>query len=272
MKIISGQLKLNHGLTRLDVLGVVGGLLALAAVAYACIWVGGEKRRIWVCASHLKTLGKAFSEYANDHNGCLPLAGLDNGTNGSTAWDKEIMPYLVEKSARSGSPDLLKTKYASLFQCPSDREPHGGELPRSYAMTTYDINRAMWPADGSSLGGLGLSLDGKSLRLARKAMPTEGGNYFPAIKISIVPEPADTALLVEHINILNTLGATRQTCVGSTKEQFEAKTFEAKDFHGGKMNYLMLDGHVELLAPESVSPVPPGIGRSGGFWTIRPQD
>lgn len=256
-------------------LGVATGLLLLAAVVYACVWVGGEKRRTWVCANHLKTLGRAFADYTQDHNGSLPPAAFDNGTNGSTAWDKEIMPYLEAKPARptsTGGQAALKAKFAPIFKCPSDREPHGGELPRSYAMPIYDINRAGWPSDQSSLGGLGLSLDGKTLRLAKKALPLEATDYFPAINISQVPDPGNTALLVEHINILNMVWSAKQACIGSTKEQFEAKTFEAKDFHAGKMNYLLLDGHVELLAPEMLSAVPPGIGRSAGIWTIRPQD
>lgn len=73
---------------------------------------------------------------------------------------------------------------------------------------------------------------------------------------------------MERISIQNALWATRFACVVSIKEQFDAKTFEPKDFHGGKMNYLLLDGHVELLARAQSTDF---IG-TGGLWTIWPVD
>ena len=86
----------------------------------------------------------------------------------------------------------------------------------------------------------------------------------------MVPDPADTALLVERISNLNVLWATKYACITSTKEQFEAKTsFAARDFHGGKMNYLMLDGHVELMLPLQSAGF---VGAGGGLWTIRAGD
>ena len=266
MKIISGQLKLNHGLTRLDVLGVVGGLLALTAVAYACIWVGGEKRRVWVCANHLKTLGQAFNYYAHDHGDALPPAVLVERT-GSTSWDKEIAPYLEPKLTKQSSPEEQKKqmeKVAHIFKCPSDREPRGGALARSYSMPMYDLNRVSWPPDEQCLGGLGLYLDAKVIQKIHETDSAEA--KIPALKISMVKAPADTALLVERISIVNALWATKFACTISAKEQFDAKTFEAKDFHGGKMNYLLLDGHVELMS------ISQSIGLMGGVWTIRPKD
>lgn len=137
-------------------------------------------------------------------------------------------------------------------------------------MPMYDINKVGWPPEVNSPGGLGLYLDAKAIAKAREVMPTAPANYIPAIKISMVPAPADTALLVERINIPNALWQTKYAYIISAKEQFDAKTIAQEKFHGGKMNYLLLDGHVELLWPiQSGGHV--GSGNQG-LWTIRPDD
>jgi prepilin-type processing-associated H-X9-DG protein len=217
-------------------------------------------------------LGRAFTDYAQAHNGALPPAVFDDGTGNRTSWDREIAVYLEPELAKQNPPEKqkeLEAKVAPTFKCPSDKELRGGALPRSYSMPMYDINKIGWPPDENSLGGLGLYVDAKALAKAREAIPTERANYMPAIKISMVPAPADTALLVERISIPNALWQTKFACITSTKEQFDAKTFTAKDFHGGKMNYLMLDGHVELLWPTQSFGFT-GVG--GGIWTIREGD
>jgi len=262
----------SSGFTRTDAITLVGVVLLLGGLVWVGILVAGEKRRIWVCAHHLKMLERAFGDYAQDHKGALPPAVFDDGQR-STAWDKEIAVYLEPELAKQNSPEqqkALEAKIAPVFKCPSDRELRGGAPPRSYSMPMYDINRAGWPPDANSLGGLGLCVDAKTLTKAREAMPLESVNYVPAIKISMVPAPADTALLVERISIPNALWQTKYACIISTKEQFDAKTFAATDFHVGKMNYLMLDGHVELLWPVQ-SGGHTGSGNAG-VWTIRPGD
>jgi len=233
---------------------------------------GFEKYRTISCAHHMKRLGQAFSEYAQNHDDALPPAVVDDGTN-STSWDKEISVYLEPELAKQNSPDsekALKAKIAPLFKCPSDRELRGGSKPRSYSMPMYDINRVGWPPDKNSLGGLGLYLDAQTIQTAREADSTKSADYVPAIKTSMVPDPADTALLVERISIPNALWGTKYACIISTREQFDAKTFAAEDFHGGKMNYLMLDGHVELLLPIQAGGHV-GAGNEG-LWSIRSGD
>ena len=137
------------GITRTDAITLVGVVLLMVALMLVKIVGAGEKYRIFVCAHHMKKLGKAFAEYARDHNGALPPAVIDDGTN-STSWDKEIAVYL-EPSLTLPADTLShpmgegEGKIAYLFKCPSDRELHGDALPRSYSMPIYDINRVGWP-------------------------------------------------------------------------------------------------------------------------------
>ncbi len=256
--------------TRTDLFVTVGVVCLLGMLVWAGIAVAGEKRRIFFCASHLKTLGRTFAEYAHEHQDALPPAVVSDGTN-STSWDREIAAYLDGRWDKRKSLEQQKAeaaKIAPAFKCPSDREPRGGADARSYSMPMYDLKKAGWPPDEQSLEGVGLYWDVQS---SKKIMGADNaGGKWPAIKTSMVKAPADTALLVERISILNALWATKYACIVSVREQFDAKTFAARDFHGGKMNYLFLDGHVELLWPAQ-SGGHLGTGDQG-LWTIRPGD
>lgn len=251
---------------RVDAVVVSFSVLLLAVVGWAGVGIGGKKWQALICAHHMKTLGQAFTEYAQDQDGALPPAVAINGTN-STSWDKEIAVYLEPALAGQNSVEKqkeLETKTAYHFKCPSDHMPRRGGPPRSYAMPMYDINHFGWPPDANSQGGVGLYLDAKTLQeaAARNAMP-------PAIKISMVPSPANTALLVECFNNLNALWRPKMACLSSSGDQWSGKTSEAKDFHGGKMNYLMLDGHVELLSSQTLALLPSENADYPGLWTIK---
>jgi prepilin-type processing-associated H-X9-DG protein len=258
------------GFTRPDAMALVGTTLLLGGFVWLGIVAAGERRRTFVCAHRMKTLGQAFAEFAKDHKHTLPPAVFDDGQN-NTSWDREIAVYRKSEFGKQNSPGkqkALEVEVAPAFKCPSDEEPRGGAMPRSYSMPMYDINTSGWPPDENCLGGVGLYLDAKRLDKARKAMPAESSDYVPAIKLSVIPAPADTALFMERISIQNALWATRFACVVSIKEQFDAKTFEPLDFHGDKMNYLLLDGHVELLARAQSA----GFIGTGSLWTIWPVD
>jgi prepilin-type processing-associated H-X9-DG protein len=270
MRNVSDGSPYSRGFARKDLLVSIAVVFALGVLAWAGILLAGEQRRIWTCAHRMKTLGSAFMEYASDHKGLLPPAVLEDGQR-SVSWDREIAVYLEPELRKQNSPETQKTleaKAAPAFKCPSDREPRGGAEPRSYSMPAYDINRAGWPPKENSEAGLGLYLDAKTLAKARKTMLMDSSDYVPTVKISSVPAPADTALLVERISILNALWATKFACIVSTKEQFDAKTLDREKFHYSKMNYLMLDGHVELLLPAQSA----GFTGNGGLWTLRADD
>lgn len=262
----------RRGFTRTDLNFVIGIMMLLGVLAWVGVVISGEKRRIYACASHEKTLGHAFADYSNDHGDDLPPAVIAGQPFG-TSWDREIAPYFEPKALKPGDAAQQKAseaKVAYLFKCPSDRELRGGAQPRSYSMPMYDISKDGWPPNGNSMGGLGLYLDAKAIKKARNENSLETSDTLPAIKTAVVPTPSDTALLVERISILNALWAAKYACTISTREQFDAKTFTAKEFHSGKMNYLMLDGHVELLLPiQSGGHLGEG---DQGLWSIRPGD
>jgi len=98
-------------------------------------------------------------------------------------------------------------------------------------------------------------------------------NGLAHINLDIVRDPADTMLATEKAapnNQLYTLNATIRT----TSEHVDG--IRLRNYHGGLINYLMVDGHVASLKPETTVG---WQGQSGtnaathkGIWTIKAGD
>lgn len=256
------------GVTRRDVVFLVFSVCVLAALGWRALG-GGEFQRTLACKYKLGRLGAAFAQYADENARAIPPAALETG-RGYTTWDTVLGRYLANTRAGDGAAtgSELIQRTAAAFHCPSDTEPRGGEKPRSYSMPMYDVKREGWPPVVSSQGGLGLYLDAERLKLACEAAPVGLQSSIPSIRISMVPDPAWTALLVERVAIRNVLGTHEFVVTAGPREQWAAKTIELDKFHRGRLNYLMLDGHVERLSIRESG----GHAGNGGVWTIRPWD
>ncbi|MEJ5236735.1 MAG: H-X9-DG-CTERM domain-containing protein [Limisphaera sp.] len=249
------------GFTRTELATVVLLLMVVGGVVWAAVQGTGEPRRTWGCRARLKTLGEAFQTYAMEREHALPVGAVRLGTVES-AWDREIA-----KGMNPTAGDAGLDKLAQWFRCPSDAEPRGEGQARSYSMPMYELRDEGWPPRRLSMGGVGLYLDPDRLRAARESDATLGDSW-PVMRVTMVPAPAETALLVERIAIRNVLGSPTFACILHPREQWAAKTLERPKFHGGKFNYLMVDGHVERMTERESG----GHTGSGGVWTLRPDD
>ena len=230
----------------------------------------GEQARITRCANNLTVLGQAMHDYAGEHHDELPAAVINFGIT-HISWDTRLFPYLMPKSepATNDSTDQPQVnEIAHWFFCPSD-PLHHDKLPRSYAMAEHDMTLNDWPPGPDSYSGPGLFWD--SFWTTNVLSADEGKkaalnpDLLPTIKLSDIPDPADTLLLTEYINRINDLQGMDYARVGSVNDQEASFHGDSSSFHYGKFNYLMVDGHVELLLGEETGS--PG-GRSG-IWSIR---
>lgn len=267
-RVVPLHRRASIGFSRRDLVFTILGVGVLILVlGMVC---GQEVRRTWSCKQRQKDLSSAFQHYAMDNNNALPPAALIEGER-QAAWDQMISSYLVALPRQSSDTNVLSAaqeKAARYFACPSDREPRGGAGTRSYSMPMYDVKKQGWPADSDGAGGVGLYLDKEQLKAARSTMSGAGNKFVPVIKMNLVSAPTDTALLVERIAIRNGLWGSTFACTVAPREQWDSKTLERKKFHGGKFNYLFLDGHVELLTERQSG----GHVGNGGVWTIRAGD
>jgi prepilin-type processing-associated H-X9-DG protein len=235
----------------------------------------GERGRIIRCTGNFNALGEATRAFADDHDDSLPAAAIDLTYlgGGITSWDTQLAPYLEPRLRKAKSvyeEHLLWPGSQHHLFCPSD--PIERPNPRSYAMSWRRWLYG-WPPAPQDLAGVGMMWNQATISkfldeaLAKKAV--EHPDLLPRVKRSVAPDPAHTLLYTEYIAPGNIMGRGICSHVGSVRAQQEAFNGDSSRFHFGKFNYLMLDGHVELLsAPQTEG----SDGKSHNIWTINPDD
>lgn len=241
--------------------------------------------RITACSRNLERIGRAMSEYAQEHEGSLPYARMVYSQRNQKTWDTLLKPYLKEDVPKTNGPVTLASRardreLGPFFHCPSDTlRRSAGHLPRSYSMSHHDMRPKNWPPGPTNATGVGLGWsfgpDGK-----KPPSPTvynfEHTNQQASVKLSMIPEPKDTLLATEQIQTNNNLWAATRTTIRTTGEHLATNLISMSAFHGGKFNYLMVDGHVETLLPgQTVGPageVGTNAMKHDGIWTIKPGD
>lgn len=248
----------GRAFTRIDLIAVIVVLLLVGG--WLALGYTGENGRMVRCAGNLSTLGRAMQTYADQNQGALPAAGIDWGKN-KISWDKKLQPYL-----QAGKPGTEQA-FAALprfFFCPSDSARHTG-TPRSYAMGGNDMSPDHWPPGPDSATGVGLWWDARTIAPLLGEVTTQKVEQLPVVKLSDIPRPADTVLLTEFIDPNNNLVSLRQTSVSGAARQRQFFKDGGVDFHHGRFNYLMVDGHVELLSPLQTG----SWDGSAGIWTFK---
>jgi prepilin-type processing-associated H-X9-DG protein len=247
----------ERAFTRLDMMVLIGLVVLLLA------WFGlgqfGERGRIAKCAANLKILGQAMQSFGNDHGDALPPASIDPQ---SITWDAQIAPYLPRNRVKNG--------IEPSFQCPSDRLAHA--RARSYSMSAHDMQPGNWPPGPDNATGVGLVWNKANIQrlLGDGAVDTTATNteILAMVKRSSIPSPADTMVLTEMINSGNNLKDAGMAAINNPGQQSGQLINDKTRIHYGRFNYLMLDGHVELL-----SPLKTGVASGArNIWSISKTD
>ena len=231
----------------------------------------GEAGRIARCTHNLKVLGEAMHSFANDHGDGLPPAGIEPT---QVSWDMQLYSYLKPSLAKSKSDasDEMVRAVAPYFFCPSDPIKRG-ERPRSYAVSSHDMATENWPPRPDNSTGVGLwwSKGRITQEFGEEALEKvkKDADFLAMVKLSYLTDPANTLLLTELNLRDNRMKSVLRIRVGSVEEQVAAFEGDLSQFHDGRFNYLMADGHVEL---QMLSPFPTGAGGPSGIWTIRKGD
>ena len=290
----------RQGFTNLDMLALLSMVALLAG--WLVFTHSGERGRRAVCTHNLARLGQATHSFASEHGGSLPVAMIQQP---ALTWDMELEPYLGSKPAASTAPGAgakpppaAKKSYyaerqaqraekqrvesqgrksagrvvwgaASVFYCPSDHFARA--RPRSYAMPAHKMNWENWPPGPDDRYGVGLAWDANAIKRLLNLEPASDGPQdlaaLAAVKLGLIPDPANTLLLTEVIQA-NTLKSTSRCTLAGPEEQVEGTADQGGSLHTGRFNYLMVDGHVECLRPYQLETFCP----SAGIWSIRKGD
>jgi len=238
------------GFTLVELLVVVAIIALLIAILLPSLNKAREAGRSVVCMTHLKQIGQAVIMYAGENNQTLPYGCASFPDGGWLSFDDLLNPYL------GGTLDLdkqrtnhyLKGNAEKIFLCPSDRLPPKWNVRRSYSLCrNYD--RGVAYADFT--GDLPL---------------------VKTVRLSEIAGPSETMQASELSSIFNNLGNGSNGVLDKAEQQMADYTFEVGNIYGteflhnGPVNYLMVDGHVEMNTPEKTV----GSGNttnSLGIWT-----
>ena len=272
-RLLMSRKRMEHAFTRLDLICVL--VVSTVLLGLAGLNLTGERGRIMQCTHNLKKLGQAMQDYASEHDGELPPA---NSRLSSVTWDLLLNPYLRPDLVVSNSAYAkrqLKTAVAPRFLCPSDTlvRPH----PRTYAMSGHDMQPENWPPNSDNATGVGLAWDKpraeKLLGNGAWEQAKTNHNLLTPVKLSWLPDPANTLLLTESVRPDNQLGSQWAATVTSARQQAELFKGDQSRFHHGCFNYLMVDGHVELMSPFRTGNAGAyDADRSADIWTIKAGD
>ncbi len=271
-----GRTELIVTLAVVLLLGILGG-----------VFIGRSKKGSSdsVCVTNLKQLGAGMVMYTESNAGKLPYAFIHQGDAKQSVWDGLIGTY-IRASLRG--PDKSKpapsaAAVGNLLQCPEDTVAplefavKYGFKRRTYSMPWHTMDGKNWPPASTNTTGVGLwwASYGKgtnSLTMVTNKPP--GG--LPSIRMDMIPDAANTLLLTEQAKSNNIAGNSSGGRIKFTADHLESGVILPEDYQASRINYLMIDGHVELLMPEETVG-PAGKTGSGwnthfGIWSIRPND
>jgi prepilin-type processing-associated H-X9-DG protein len=276
------------GFNRMELMIVIVTVGVLAALGF---FLASHRKNIpkeVQCADNLKQWGLAMSLYEQDNDGRLPFAFIlyDKKKPQFQVWDQLIFPYVSHGSGERAPKHI--------FRCPSDTLPGAdGQRRRSYSMPWHNMNPEYvknWPPGPTNSTGVGLwwqdnvrNQDWAQLANVLTTNNTQTVNGFPAtpnlpaVRLNMIPKPGATLLLTEQMRSNNIAFNYLYATIRGPSEHVDKAFLNSDQIHGGKFNYLMVDGHVELFVPTQTlgqddpdsnggNPVSPDI------WTIRPDD
>jgi prepilin-type processing-associated H-X9-DG protein len=257
--------KCVQAFTFMELATIISVVVTLILVAIpSANWIR-YKTKESACLANLRQLGMAMSLYETSNDGRLPFAFIEYSESKFVSWDR-----LISSSGSSGS------NIRNLLRCPSDTIPANGAAPRrTYAMPKHSMDQWNWPPAPGNATGVGLWWSPRGRWHAALAN-VNSSNSVPSMRADLISAPAMTALLTEQAQRYNVEFSYAGAAIDGPASHLDTKILTASQYHGGKFNYLMVDGHVRLLSPlESLGESDPMFddptARFENVWTIKHQ-
>ncbi len=229
----------RRGFTLIELLVVIAIIAILAAILFPVFLVAREASTRARCASNQKQIGAALFLYAENWNGNVPvpidLTRPPTGKYGIWAHSylDDIAPFIKNwKIFSCAGREMICASW--------DRPDNRGEYDWSYMMSRY--------------------VNGNHLSANWTALDTNGKPCAHWTSLSAIRRPTQRILLTENLHgqiwlQFHTLDwCTRKGCLKSAQEVdwygLDRKgMLPVNTLHGGKVNWLMADGHVKTMTP-----------------------
>jgi len=258
-------MKRTNGFTLIELLVVIAIIAILAAILFPVFAKVREKARQTSCASNMKQIGLAITQYVQDYDETFPLAQCGNVWDSGTVnhWQAEIVPYI---------------KASGVYGCPDD----AGAGAVAYGAPGWSLGIASSYASNSSIGytkEFGWSGAWQGV-MGLGDWKMANSNARP---LSAMNRPSDTIMVCEQYTSDVTKAASSQgnwsafsqggALVGaswfyigtmipgqsSTPNDVYPKGINGavSTHHAGDLsNFLFVDGHVKSMRPIQTNPQP----------------
>lgn len=221
---------MRKAFTLIELLVVIAIIGLLAAILFPVFGRARENARRSNCQSNLKQIGLGLTQYVQDFDERLPLAGTLTTANvspGAAAyawWRIHILPY---------------TKNTQIYLCPSRARmssinyyhtmsyTHGGQTHVLPGTWSYGVNQSAMPLDSGTTASINIARIGKT---------------------SLMPLVADSTstLFSSDLAFYRVVNATAPGINGGADEVGSGPATEEWSRHFNGSNILYADGHVKF--------------------------
>ncbi|MDR3708482.1 MAG: DUF1559 domain-containing protein [Capsulimonadaceae bacterium] len=240
-------MKASKGFTLIELLVVIAIIAILAAILFPVFARAREKARQTTCASNLKQLGLALTQYVQDYDECFP-GGMTIGAAGSTSATQHALSLSDPVTAAAGytfngnswAQQLYPyVKSMGAYVCPDDT--HAQYSGQSYAM---NYNLAGLSSAKVTASALTVALYESCVTLT--PFPGNGADPSTYNGMSVTGLTCDGPYWAGNppaSDICQGIGGNLDAGGGSVR-------------HDPGNNWLAADGHVKFLVPTKISPGP----------------